>query len=270
MSVTLPLIFLLILLGCLFGAISILAGTGGGVFFVSFMTIFLLLPINESIDTSNFIILLTSTSGFLVYLKDKRTNIKMSLIYGGFSILGSVSSTILTLLIDINNLILRIAFSTLLIIIGLYMMIRCLFSYLNLEKKEEKTKEGLNAISSNNFEYYMNLKISIPLFFLAGFASNLLGIGGGVINTPVLNLVMKVPIHYATAISTSIVFFTAIYNSIVKFIFGQINVIVGIFLGLGAIFGGILGAKVSNKMPKIQLELVLSFILIIFAFMMYI
>ena len=150
------------------------------------------------------------------------------------------------------------------------MIIACLFPYLNLGEKEKKRKESFNATFLSENEYNLNLKYSIPLFFLAGFASNLLGIGGGVINTPVLNLLMNIPIHYSTAISTSIVFFTAIYNTIAKFIFGQINIIIGISFGLGAIVGGMFGAMISNKIPTIQLEFALSFILIIFAFMMYI
>ncbi|MFX1589378.1 MAG: TSUP family transporter, partial [Promethearchaeota archaeon] len=83
MDFTWDIIIILLLLGSLVGILGTMTGTGGGVFYVSI--IFLLInEINTSIDTSNFIILLNSASGFIIYLKDKRTNIKLSLIFSGF------------------------------------------------------------------------------------------------------------------------------------------------------------------------------------------
>ncbi|MFX0026872.1 MAG: sulfite exporter TauE/SafE family protein [Candidatus Hermodarchaeota archaeon] len=265
MDFTWDIIIILLLLGSLFGILSTMTGTGGGVFYVSFITVFLLVPINASIDTSNFIILLTSASGFIMYLKDKRTNLKLSLIFSGFSIIGCLLSTLLLIFVKIDNTILRLLFATLLIIIGLYMV------YKSIHKHKKSNNDNINKLFNEdlsllkNFDYRTKLKKTVPLFFLAGFASNLLGIGGGVIITPALNLLLNFPIHYATAVSTSIVFFLAIYNSLSKLLFGQVELILGLLMGLGSILGAIIGAKFSKRMPKLYLQLFVAIVLIVLA-----
>jgi len=257
-------VILLLIFGLGIGIISTLLGEGGGVWYVSFMTLILLFPINISIDTSNFIILLTSAAGFFTYLKDKRINLKLALIYSTFSILGGLCSTIIFLFFKISNTLLRLAFATLIMIVGLNIIIRSLIERKSSKNKKENDEEPFNASFFEKFDYEKNLKIAIPLFFFAGFVSNLLGIGGGLINAPALNLLLGFPIHYSTSISTAIVFFTAIYNTVAKSLFGHIDFIVGIFLGAGSLIGAVIGARLSKKIPKLYLQLILSVVLISF------
>ena len=123
--------------------------------------------------------------------------------------------------------------------------------------------------SLKDHDYKTHLKKGIPLFILAGFLAKLIGIGGGVINTPSLNIILQYPIHNATAISTTIIFFTAIYNTIVNSILGEINYLVGVLIGIGAILGSIGGAKLSNKIPKIALQYFVAIVLIIISIRMF-
>ena len=136
----------------------------------------------------------------------------------------------------------------------------------NKSTKNQTEEGGLFSLESH--DYKSNFKKSIPYFIIAGFAANFLGIGGGIINSPSLNIVLDFPIHNSTAISTSIVFFTAIYNTIIKSITGQIDIIVGIIISIGSIFGSIIGAKISKKMPKFYLKLFVATVLISLAITM--
>ncbi len=259
-------IILLILLGFLVGTISSIAGVGGGVFFVPIMTILLLFPINEAIDTSTFIILISSGVAFIVYLKDKRIELKPTFIFTVFSILGSLVCTLIFLFITIDNYILKLLFATTLIFAGLNMIKKALKTRKILR---EHPNEQESAFSLKDHDYKANLLKSIPLFFLAGFVANLLGIGGGIINTPALNIVLGYPIHNSTAMSTGIIFFTAIFNTIIKSIYGHIDYIVGLLIAIGAVFGAAFGAKISNRIPKIQLQFLVAIILIVLAIRMY-
>ena len=266
MELSFYLISLLILLGLLSGMVSTIAGIGGGVFFVSIIDILFFIPdFNMAVDTSTFIILFSSLAGFITYLRQKRTRIKLSLFFSVFSITGSVLATILFSIISIDSSVLKILFAVTLLIAGF-----------NMIYKAKKAKKGANKIEVNHNEFSLNdevhkisFKKTIPLFILAGFTANLLGIGGGIINTPTLNIVLSFPIHNSTAISTSVIFFTAIYNTIIKSLIGQIDYLIGIFIAIGSILGAIIGAKLSKKMPKVFLQFFVAIILIGLALRMF-
>jgi uncharacterized membrane protein YfcA len=136
--------------------------------------------------------------------------------------------------------------------------------------KETKNSEFVsNEIDIDSDEYKNKLKKAIPLFFLAGFLANLIGIGGGVINTPSLHMILGFSIHNSTAISTSIIFITAIYNTIAKSLFGLVNFLFGLLIGFGSILGSISGAKISKKIPKVYLQFFISIVLILLAIRMF-
>ncbi len=259
-------IIILLIAGFLFGVISSIAGVGGGIFFVSIMVLLFSIPINVAIDTSIFIILISSAAGFFTYFKAERLHFKQVLIFSSFSILGGVCSTILFLFIELDSTILKILFASTLLIAGINMMYKAI--RMRNDKDPQNEKEN-DIVDLNEHDYKTNLKKTIPLFFLAGFIANLLGIGGGVINTPALHIILQYPIHNATAISIGIIFFTAIYNTIAKSIIGQINYLIGLLIGIGAISGSIFGAKISGKMPRSHLQFLVAIVLMGLAIRMY-
>ena len=258
-------IIILIIAGFLFGIISSVGGIGGGVFFVSIMVLLFLVPINVAVDTSAFIIFISSGAGFFTYFREERLHIKQVIIFSSFSILGSIASTILFSFVYMDETILRIIFATTILIAGVNMIYKAIKSR-NSNPSQEEYENNFILV---DHDYQTNLKKSIPLFFLAGFVANLLGIGGGIINTPALHIILLYPIHNATAISTGIIFFTAIYNTIAKSILGKIDYLFGILIGIGAILGSTFGAKISGKIPKKHLQFIVAAVLMGLAIRMY-
>ena len=266
MEIDLTIVIICFSFGLLFGIISTVVGIGGGVMYVPFMSLLLFIPLLSAVDTSTFVILISSAAAFLTYLKDGRTDLKCSLVFGSFSIIGSVICTILfDVLFTINSTILKWIFAAVLLITSVIMVLKARQSRLTAKNS---TEEPLK-FSLKDHDYKVHLKKGIPLFILAGFLAKLIGIGGGVINTPSLNIVLGYPIHNATAISTTIIFFTSIYNTIVNSITGQINYIIGILIGVGAILGSIIGAKLSNKIPKVVLQYFVAIVLIVLSIRMF-
>jgi uncharacterized membrane protein YfcA len=265
MELTPYIVFLLIFLGLLSGMLSSIAGIGGGVFFVSIMTLLFLIPIDIAVDTSTFVILFSSFAGFISYIRQKRTSIKLSLFFSIFTICGSLLASILFSFVTIDNYILKILFAVTLLIAGVNMV----YKAIKMKNGTEIPEVNHIDFSLNNQDHKVSFKKAVPLFFLAGFAANLLGIGGGIINTPSLHMVLNFPIHNSTAISTSIIFFTAVYNTIIKSLTGQIDYIIGLLIALGSISGSILGARISKKMRKSYLQLFVSVVLIGLAIRMF-
>ena len=121
-------VVILLTAGFLFGIISSIAGIGGGVFFVSLMLLLFLIPINVAIDTSVFIILISSGAGFITYFKQERLHIKQVAIFSSFSILGSIVSTLLFTFVYLDDYILKMIFATAILIAGLNMVYKALKS----------------------------------------------------------------------------------------------------------------------------------------------
>ncbi|MFX1499710.1 MAG: TSUP family transporter, partial [Promethearchaeota archaeon] len=77
------------------------------------------------------------------------------------------------------------------------------------------------------------------------------------------------PIHYATALSSAMIFFIGIYNATVRIFIGEIHYLIGILVAIGAIVGSIIGTKVSDKISKKHLKFIVAIILILLAIRMY-
>jgi len=259
-------ILILLFFGVIFGIISSIAGIGGGAFYMSLMVLLFAIPINEARDTSAFIIVFFSGVAFLNYFKQGKVDIKLSLVFAGFSLLGGITATIFFTIFPIDNTVLIIIIASIVLVSGLNMIRKALGTV---------RSEGFNnnkqeiVFSFENLDYKCNMKKGIPLFFLVGFIAYLSGIGGGMLFVPILSFLFGIPIHYATAMSTSIIFFIGIYNATVRIIMGGIQYLIGILIAIGAIIGSIFGLKLSGKMPKSYLQLFVAIILMILAIRMY-
>jgi len=260
------LIVILLVFGVLFGIIGSVAGIGGGALHMSLMVLLFAIPIDEARNTSSFIIVLFSGIAFISYFKQGKVDVKLSLIFAGFALLGSIFATIFFILIPIDNTALKIIIASVVLASGLN-MIRKAINSLKLKKVNNSIQEI--HFSFENFDYNSNLKKGIPLFFLTGFVAYLSGIGGGMLFVPILSIVFSMPIHISTATSTSMIFFLGIYNASVRIAFSKIHLIIGILIGTGAIFGSLYGAKLSKKIKKHNLQFFVAVILIGLAIRMY-
>jgi len=259
-------IILLLVFGLLFGIIGSIAGIGGGGFYISLMIILLAIPIDEARDTSAFIIVFFSFVSFISYFKQGKVDIKLSLIFASFALLGGITSTIIFNIFPIDNSILKIVVASIILISGLNMIQKAVKT-LKIERMNQNNRN--NNFSLKTLEYKTNLKKGILLFFIAGFIAYLSGIGGGMLFVPILNFLFEIPIHFATAISSTMIFFIGIYNATVRVFIGSINYLVGILIVIGAIFGSILGAKISGKMHRSYLQFFVAAILLALAIRLY-
>jgi len=171
-------IVFLIIAGFLIGTISSIAGIGGGAFYIIIMMILLLIPIDRARDTSAFIILLFSGVGLINYLRQGKVDIKLSLLFAGFALLGGITATLLFLMFPLDNTILKIVIASVILVSG-FNMIRKALKSLKISKISGKDFEL--DFSFVTLDYKSNLIKGLPLFFIAGFVAYLTGIGGGML-----------------------------------------------------------------------------------------
>ena len=102
--------------------------------------------------------------------------------------------------------------------------------------------------------------------FFAGIVSALLGIGGGLIKVPVMNLVMGVPLRVATATSNLMIGVTASSSAIIYLLRGGIDPYVAGTTAVGVFIGATIGSRSAHR---IDLRLLRLLFVVILAFTAY-
>jgi len=97
----------------------------------------------------------------------------------------------------------------------------------------------------------------------AGLLSGLLGVGGGIIKVPAMNIIMDVPIKVATATSSYMIGITAVVSSIIYFYNGYINLDITIPAVIGVLIGATAGSFAAGKLKS---RYIVFIMLIIFTF----
>jgi len=153
------------------GFVAGLFGIGGGLITVPFLFfIFNSLGINQeyvmhlAVGTSFAIIIPTSVVSVITHHKYNAVDFNIVKSYGGFIVLGVVFGIIFAASLKTKTLVLF--FSIIIFLLSIYLL---------LLKEKEKT-----------VVLEIKLHLKIVLGFLVGFASALMGIGGAIMNVPIL------------------------------------------------------------------------------------
>jgi len=103
---------------------------------------------------------------------------------------------------------------------------------------------------------------------LVGIASSLLGVGGGIFNIPVMNLVMRVPIRAAMATNSFMVGIVALAGACIYYYHGYIYPLTVAPIAVGAFIGALIGAQLVQRARSIMLRRIFAIVLFILAVLM--
>ena len=92
----------------------------------------------------------------------------------------------------------------------------------------------------------------------AGFASGLLGIGGGVVTVPVMVGMLRIPLKRALGTSLVIIAFMVIPGTFVHALLGHINWAIVLWLTLGVVPGAALGSRWTIRARERTLRLTVA------------
>lgn len=282
------LIFLyLFLIGTAAGMIGAVIGIGGGIIIVPFLTLALKVPIHIAIGTSIISVLVTSLAATRLFLKKNVTNITLGLTLeipttaGG--IIGSITVAYL------KNKILFIIFACFAIAAGIFTYFKNIYlqnrnpginsSIVKENGVPDKSKIYKDSIF--NSEYYdestgkvYKYKVKNVIYgsiasLLAGLSSGLLGVGGGVIKVPTMNILMDVPVKVATATSNYMIGITAVVSAVIYFYNGYINPYITVPVVIGVLIGATAGSFVAVKLKIRHIVAVILIIFIIIGVLMF-
>ena len=243
------------------GFVAGLFGIGGGLIIVPFLYyIFGTLGIDQTylmhlaVGTSFAIIIPTSTVSVLTHHKFKAVDFDIVKNYGIFVVLGVIIGTIFAVSLKTKSLVLF--FSIIILFLGIYLL---------LLKEKEK-----------NLIIEMKLSLKIILGFIVGFISAPMGIGGAVMNVPILKF-FGYSINKAIGSSAAIGFLIALFGAVGFLISGsylQTNLPLSIgFLNIPAFlifipittFMARIGARTVHKIDKNKISKFFGIFLLLIA-----
>jgi len=252
---------LLAALGFLIGTVAAMVGIGGGVFIVPALTLIYGFNSHNAVGTSLTVIVFTSLASTYRYFKQRRIDYKVGLASAVTTVPGAFAGAYLTSLISSKMLGVIFAFFL------LFVAFRMLFNLNLTGPRTFKTWRGwrrkLVDSDGNVFEYDANIVIGSFLSFLGGLSSGLLGIGGGALIVPILNLVVHLPIHITIATSMFIMIFTSISGVFTHIYLNNVNFEYAACLAIGVIFGAQLGAYTAKRTSAKLLKRIFGVVLII-------
>ncbi|UCG90764.1 MAG: sulfite exporter TauE/SafE family protein [Candidatus Heimdallarchaeota archaeon] len=245
------------------GIIASALGVGGG--FITTPSL-ILLGVEESfaIGTVLFMIIFIALSATIAYARqpntiEYRTGLLIAITSVVGALLGSLTSSYLA---TEDPQIFRIVFVLLLTPIAIKMIFFPKQKKKVLETSEE-VSEGVEHDEIVLFRFERGELWSTLLGLVAGFASGLLGIGGGVVMVPILIHVGKLSMHKAVATSMFIMIATSIAGAAVKISMGQVYPDLAFFLILGIIVGAQFGPRIARKINTKRLQQIFGFVMIL-------
>ena len=257
-------LILLPIMAFFIGIISAMLGIGGGTFIVPMLILIPCYSLSPAVasGTSLAAIIFTSASSTLRYMRQRRIDhllglfLALTTVPGAF--LGSYSKRI------IDNRLLGVIFAVFLIFVAARMF---------TEKKgmgDWMRRGNVKAIHrkiidnyGETFIYSVDLRLTPILGLAAGFFSGLLGIGGGSILVPAMNLIIGVPMHLSIATSMFIMVFTSTSGTLTNLWLGHVRLDYAILLAAGVIFGAQIGAHIAARVSARNLRRIFGVILIL-------
>lgn len=252
----------ILLFGIFSGALGAMLGLGGGVLMIAFFILALNIPAHQAVALSLLAVIASSCVGGSVYVKSGLTNIRLSLSLETFAVTGAISGAVIALILP--TLFTEILLGLVLIYAAFVMLRSPISEEIVTEKRGLLIPCGefLDTLEKRVVRYCpTRMRVGYFVSLLGGGISGIVGIGGGVIMMPVLNLIMKVPMRAAAATSNFMVGVTAAASAFVYFNRGFLELYAAVPTVLGIMAGAYLGTVFLGRTESVNLKRLLGAVL---------
>ena len=267
--------FLLALAGLGFaaGLIGALLGLGGGIFLVPVLTLGLGLPFGVAAGTSLVAVAATSAAGSSTYVRTRLTNIRLAVLLGTATVAAATGASLLAQAID--GRILRVLFAALLAYTGATMLRGA--ARPTAAPPPAAGAPAAGAARSSLAGSYMDARLGrvdyvvgrigwgLGASLLGGTLSGLLGVGGGIVQVPVMHLLMGVPLKVATGTSSFLIGITAAAGALIYYAHGQINPVLAAPAAIAVFAGARLGAYLVQRLPTATIKRIFGVVALLVA-----
>ena len=253
------------LTGALTGMVGALLGLGGGVFLVPLLALGFHLEPRTAVAASLVAVIASSSSTTIVNMRRGLVNIPLAFTLLLLTSLGSLGGADLAQYISTRTL--YAIFASTLFVVALIVTSRSGTRNVIADAELDVGVLGGRVVEEGKTLSYVmkRLPLALGVSVVAGAISGLLGVGGGVIQVPVLNSFCGIPIRVAAATSAFMIGPTAAVSAFVYLGRGDMDPLITAAIALGALPGSILGAWMSRRMPVRSIKAILATSLILVA-----
>lgn len=251
--------------GALTGMVGALLGLGGGVFLVPLLALGFHLEPRTAVAASLVAVIANSTATTILNTKRGLVNIPLA-----FTLLLATSVGAkwgATVAEHVPTRSLYGIFAGTLFVIALIVSSRSRIRNVMEDATMDVGMLGGRVLEEGRTLSYVMKRVPFALIvsLTAGAISGLLGIGGGVIQVPVLNSFCGIPIRVAAATSAFMIGPTAAISAIHYLQHGDMNPQITAAIALGSLPGSALGTWMSRRMPVQSIKGILATSLILVA-----
>ena len=266
--ISVPLFFVLLMLGFIVGLPASMCGLGGGFILVPTLILVFNLSPQNAIAISLVAMCGTTISATLGYIKQKRVDYKLALLYDIFDIPGVVVGAYLTTILPKNLLIGLCGFFIL--FLSLLMLRNLRARKLSTKNKESNmTCNGWGRKVSDSMNQVFEYKIRRPSLIvisslMSGLVTGLAGLGGGITDTTTMML-LGIPSHIAIASSEFAMALTNGAGVITHGFLQNIHIGYAIPITIGTILGAQVGVLLAKRTKQKTLKMILSVVSLLFS-----
>ncbi|NWF86430.1 sulfite exporter TauE/SafE family protein, partial [Candidatus Bathyarchaeota archaeon] len=256
---------LVLVIGFIVGVPSSMVGLGGGFIIVPVLILFFQLPAQNAIAISLVAIWGTTFSSTLGYVRQRRVDYKLGLLYDILDIPGIVLGAYITTFLPQNFL---AGICGIFIILISVLVIKYKEKPCSKEKPEANKasmKWTRNRIDSRGkvFMYtFRSLHLALASSFLGGLMTGLSGLGGGITDVSTM-ILLGIPPHIAVASSE---FAMAVTNGVGVVAHGFLNNILveyAIPITIGTVIGAQVGCSLAKRVKGKTIRKILSLIAVL-------
>jgi uncharacterized membrane protein YfcA len=241
-------------LGLGVGAYGTLIGAGGG--FILVPTLLLLYPrisATQLTAVSLAVVFANACSGSITYARLRRIDYRTGIVLALATIPGAVLGAIVVGFVPRHAF--DVSMGAALILVSLFLLLRPHGSRPLWTNSMFTVERRLTDLDGTTHAYRFNLAAAGLFSVALGFVSSLLGIGGGIIQVPLLTSFFAFPAHIATATAQFVLLFTSAAGVVTHLLQGvyQPFLRLTIELAVGVIVGAQIGAALSRRVAAVSI-----------------
>jgi len=268
-------VWLLLLSGAGAGAFGAMLGIGGGVLIIPVLVLGFNVPVHIAVAASLVAVIATSSAATSVYVAKGLTNMRLGMTLELATTVGGITGGILATRLPAEALL--IVFAIFLIPIAILLLRgrtergAVVDAPAAARGQSEETRRGLGGVYYNTrtdeFLAYQTkrLPLGMGLSLVAGTLSGLLGVGGGILKVPAMNLAMGIPLRVAAATSNFMIGVTAAASLVIYVQHGFLDPLIAAPVALGVTAGALVGTAVSPMVSSLLLARIFGVLLIVIA-----